>query len=161
MIELIEKQNSYAGCDELKRELLNKQIHIVCAAQNGLTHLNFYTELWCRIDKVTVNKAVEIINSKKETGTLYPLLNITILPKSEKKTDWNRNSDILSKMELKNCILDVFKANNEYIKCESIYFSLEPFYTNVLWAHDIIKELIENNSVGDSFVKRILISPFN
>ncbi len=131
MIEIINKDNGYAGSRELKNELLAKQVHVVCAAQNGLTHLNVYAELWCGIEKKTVNVVCDAVNGNKETGTLYPFANITLLPKSERSSDWNKFPSVLTENELTNCIKDVFVANNVYIKSEKIYFSLEPSYFEI------------------------------
>lgn len=160
MIELIKKDNSYAGSYKRKDELLANQVHIVCVAQNGLTHLNVYAELWCDIDKIIVSNACDKINSKKETGTLYPVANITILPKSEMNTDLNRHTSVLSFSQLQNCIKDVFVANSNYIKSEKIFFSLEPYYIDKKMAFEIINDLIINNEINDNFVKIIEISPF-
>ena len=97
-------------------------------AQNGLTHLNVYAELYCRIPKTIINECVDLVNLKKETGTLFPKAYISILPKSEYQTYGNKQPFLLTEEELHVCIKDVFKANRDYLKSEVIYFSIEDSY---------------------------------
>ena len=80
MIELIKIAQKFPG--EIINEIATGKIHVVCMAQNGLTHLNVYAELYCKIPKQLVNQSVDLVNSKKETGTLFPQAYISILPKS-------------------------------------------------------------------------------
>ena len=83
MIKLI-KTAKFPG--DIINDVKLGKIHIVCMGQNGLTHLNVYAELYYKIPKAIVNECVDLVNSKKETGTLFPQANISILPKSERKT---------------------------------------------------------------------------
>jgi len=125
-------------------------IHIVCMAQNGLTYLNVYAELYYKLEKQLVNTCVKETNSKLETGTLYPKANISILPKNVE----NRK---LTKKELKESIKDVFKANELCIGAEIIYFTLERSYINKALALEIIKELIIEFKNESQIVKTIWI----
>ncbi len=152
MIELI-KTAKFPG--DIINDVKSGKIHVVCMGQNGLTHLNVYAELYYKIPKAIVNECVELVNSKKETGTLFPQAYISILPKSERKTDWNRNPQTLSLEELEKCINDVFQANQEYLKSEIIYFSLESSYINVYDALDIIEKKITVEANADLYVKTI------
>ena len=61
------------------------KIHIVCMGQNGLTHLNVYAELYYKIPKAIVNECVDLENSKKETGTLFPQAYVSILQNQKKE----------------------------------------------------------------------------
>lgn len=153
MIELIETAQKSAK--DIINDVKSGKIHVVCMAQNGYTHLNVYAELYCKIPKPIVNACVELVNSKKETGTLFPEAYISILPKSEEKTDWNKNAQSLSMQEMKTCIGDVFIANQEYLKSEIIYFTLEGSYINKTMALQIIKSKIYNEKSNQLFVKTI------
>lgn len=153
MIRLIKINQKPPG--DIIEDVKSGKIHIVCMAQNGYTHLNVYAELEYKLPKKLVNQCVENVNSKKETGTLYPEANITILPKSEIKTDWNKKPNTLNAKELENCIGDVFKANQEYLKSEVIYFTLENSYVNKSLALSIIKDKIKKLQSNELFLKTI------
>ena len=159
MIELIRKNTSYAGSYELKDEFISKKVHLVTIAQNGLTHLNVYAELWCGIPKMTVNQLVNMVNEKKETGSFYPIANISILPKSEKSNYPQVDNLPFTGSDLVKCLLDVFVVNNTLIKSEIVYFSLEPYYTNVTMIVNLLNDFIKDNRLNDSIVRKILISP--
>jgi hypothetical protein len=152
MIELI-KISKYP--EDIINEVKSGKIHVVCMGQNGLTHLNVYAELYCKIPKDVVNTCVEHVNSNKETGTLYPQAFISILPKSERKTDWNKNTQTLNLKEIEMCINDVFIANQDYLKSEIIYFTLEDSYINKNTALQIIKNKIFEESKNDLHVKTV------
>lgn len=99
------------------------RIHIVCMAWNGLTHLNVYGELFYKLPKEELNQFVDLVNSRRETGTLFPKANISILPVYE-----NKNYDTFNLIELTECIKDVFVANHLHLKSQIIYFTLEDAY---------------------------------
>jgi hypothetical protein len=96
-----------------------------------------------------------LVNSKKETGTLFPKAYLSILPKSERKIDRIKNPLILSFKELEKCIYDVFEANQKYLKSEIIYFSLESWYIDECTALDIIQKKIAEEANADLHVKTI------
>ena len=110
MIELIDNKKAPG---DIINEVKSGKIHVVCMAQNGQTHLNVYAELYCGIKRDVLNQCVDMVNSKKETGTLFPEAHISILPKSESRKDWNPNPQIVNAEELKTCIDDVFIANQK------------------------------------------------
>jgi hypothetical protein len=146
MIELIKTPQKFPG--DIINDVKSGKIHIVCMGQNGLTHLNVYAELYYKIPKAVVNECVDLVNSKKETGTLFPHAYISILPKSE-------GQQILNYDELESCIYDVFKANQEYLKSEIIYFTLESSYVNKTDALAIIEKKVSVEMNNDLLVKTI------
>ena len=146
MIELIKIPQKFPG--DIINYVKSGKIHVVCMGQNGLTHLNVYTELYYKIPKAIVNEWVDLVNSKKETGTLYPQAYISILPISDGK-------EKLDYKELENCIYDVFIANQEYLKSEIIYFTLESSYVNKTDALAIIEKKVSVEMNNDLFVKTI------
>jgi hypothetical protein len=153
MIQLI--KTNQKSPSKIIEDVKSGKIHIVCMGHNGLTHLNIYAELCYKIPNEAVDQCVERVNSNKETGTLFPQANITILPKSENKTDWNQNPQTLNSKELETCIADVFKANQEYLKSEIIYFTLENSYVDKDIALNIIKNKIDHEKSNELFVKTI------
>ena len=153
MIQLIKTKQKFPG--DIINDVKSGKIHIVCMGQNGLTHLNVYAELYCKIPREILNQCVELVNSKKETGTLFPKAYISILPKSETPTDWNKNPQKLGWDELENSIKEVFNANQDHLKSEIIYFTLESSYINKTIALEIIEKIVHNDDSKDLFVKTI------
>ena len=151
MIELIKTHQKFPG--DIINDVKSGKIHIVCMAQNGLTNLNVYAELHYKLPKPLINQCVDLVNSKKETGTLFPQANISILPKSEMRTDGIKNHHNIS--ELEKFIDDVFEANQEYLKSEIIYFTLESSYINKGQVLDIIEKKIASEINSDLYVKTI------
>lgn len=126
------------------------KIHIVCMAWNGLTHLNVYGELFYKLPKEELNQFVDLVNSSRETGTLFPKANISILPVCE-----NENHDALNLNELTECIKDVFIANQMYLKSDIIYFTLENAYIDKRIALRILEDFILKNASANQYVKTI------
>lgn len=146
MITIIEtKQKDYF---DISDDIKSGMIHIVCMSINGLTHLNIYS-IDFNIPPELVNRSVELVNANKETGTFFPTANLSILPISE-------GSSQLSREEMKNCIKDVFVANQKYSKCKIIYFTLESHYIDKKLALEVIKEIISSErNTRDLFVETI------
>lgn len=69
-----------------------------------------------------VSQCVDLVNKNKETGTLYPAAHISIIPKSSNANYWGTDDVVLTREELESCIKDVFTANKNYLKTESIFF---------------------------------------
>jgi len=123
----IETFNRRLGDLAVLEDLRNRKIHMVFVAVNGLTLFNAFavensleqTEKGISSEQAT--KLCNVVNEKNETGTLYPKLNITILPLSryENRDDWD-NED-----SMKKNILDAFKANSQYIKSKELIFAFE------------------------------------
>jgi len=93
------------------------------------------------------------VNRAKETGTLYPKINITLLPSPSACygfIDSNvYNDGDYSEEEVIAHILDAFKANSEYIKSDKMYFDFrnlcvsEEHYVSCLKA--AVERLPKNN----------------
>ena len=66
----------------------------------------------------TINYCVNEVNKNVETGTLYPVANVSILPYKKNGT----HIESINLTESRFCIDDVFKANEKYIKAEIIFF---------------------------------------
>lgn len=123
----IETFNRSLNGPELMEDLNNGKIHMVFVAANGLTFFNVFAVVnpLARIEKGISSEQASIlcnlVNEKNETGTLYPKLNISILPLSryENRDDWD-NEDIMRKN-----IKDAFKANSLNIKSKELIFAFE------------------------------------
>ena len=82
----IETFNRGLGDFAVMKDLKNGKTHIVFLAVNGLTFFNALSvdntleETEKEISSEQATRLCNVVNEKNETGTLYPKLNITILP---------------------------------------------------------------------------------
>ncbi len=102
-------------------DFIAKQIHLVCIAVNALTTYNVYTTAVGGIPNEEAAKYAEIVNIKNETGTLYPRLNMTIVP----LTIYGDRNDFGNDVIMKKHILDCLDSNEKYIKSPTLIFALE------------------------------------
>jgi len=108
-------------------DLLKKgDCHYVSIAMPGLTTASANIEFAGGYNVGQRNDFMMTVNRAKETGTLYPRVNITLLPSpsaSYSGIDSNTYNDgDYSKNEVINHILDSFKANSQYINSNKMYF---------------------------------------
>ncbi|MFO7801352.1 MAG: hypothetical protein R6V55_03535 [Desulfovermiculus sp.] len=103
----------------------NGDIHYVSLAEPGLNVVSAVI-LGCGFDHRERNDFMRRVNHAKETGTLYPKANITLLPvprASYGGMDDNIYHDgEYSQAEIVAQLLDAFKAQTEYIKSRAMYF---------------------------------------
>ena len=123
----IDTYNRYLSDFAVMQDLKDGELHMVFVAVNALTFFNAFAvnnpfeETEKGISSEQATKLCNIVNENNETGTLYPKLNITILPLSRYKIrdDWdNENS-------MEKNIKDAFKANSLYIKSKEMIFAFE------------------------------------
>ncbi len=134
-------------------EIKAGKIHLVCIAQNGLTHLNVYAQMYLGVPVDTINYCVNQVNKNLETGTLYPVANVSILP--YKRSGGWQTIESIGLNEMRLCIDDVIKANEEYIKAEIILFSMENSYINTDLVIQVIGEKIDSIGEREAFVKEV------
>jgi hypothetical protein len=103
-----------------------RDIHYVSLAVPGLTVVSQCVEFGGGFDVRQRNDFMLRVNHAKETGTLYPQANITLLPSptaSYGGMDQNvHHEGEYSEAQVVAQILDAFKANSQYIKSRTIYF---------------------------------------
>jgi len=106
--------------------LQNRSVHYVSVAMPGLTVASTYIESSGSFSVAQRNQFMLMVNRAQETGTLYPGVNITLLPSPTANYsgfDNNvYNDGDYSEPEVIDHIKDAFKANSEYIKSYKMYF---------------------------------------
>lgn len=109
-------------------------IHYVSLAVPGLTVVSACVEFGGGFDVRRRNDFMLRVNHAKETGTLYPQANITLLPSptaSYGGMDHNvHRQGEYSEAEVVVQILDAFKANSQYIKSRRMYFDFRNLGVN-------------------------------
>ena len=143
--------NNYS--ENINTDLLNKKIHVVCKARNGLTVYGSYLTAVCNVNKAEAVKYADTINFKNETGTLYPKHNISAVPVSI----YNQRNDFGNREIMKKHILDCFLANEQYIKCGDLIFDLDNYDNDfdLDLAYQVLKE--EAKIYSFNFTKNIYL----
>lgn len=107
--------------------LLNSGVcHYVSVAMPGLTVASSLIERAGGFDVAQRNDFMMTVNRARETGTLYPQVNITLLP-SPRASYGGLDSSVYNARDYPEAeviahILDAFKANAQYIKSGRMYF---------------------------------------
>ena len=123
----IHTYNRGLGDFSVMQDLKDAKLHMVFVGVNALTFFNAFAvdnpfkETQKGISSEQATKLCNVVNENNETGTLYPKLNITILPLSryENRNDWD------SENSMEKNIKDAFKANLLYIKSKEMIFAFE------------------------------------
>lgn len=104
---------------------LNGRFHMTFFAVNGLTFFNAFAVHAVgegnSITHETGTRLCENVNAENETGTLYPRLNINILP----LTRYGDRDSWHDEESMRRNIQDAFKANTLYSKCPQMLFGFE------------------------------------
>lgn len=136
---------------EIDAALMGKSLHIVFVADSGpsmcMSHIPF-------AEGLTYESAASLantVNVENETGTLHPVLSITLVPLSVFRTRDDKGNRELMRTHIK----DVFKANEEYIMLPEIFFCLEsrPDFDLDL-AKEIINEMTQEEYI---FTQRVSV----
>jgi hypothetical protein len=142
--------------------LKQKSIHYVSIAMPGLTIASAAIQIVGGFDFRHRNDFMMQVNHAKETGTLYPQVNLTLLPSPTASyggldsTIYHPDGDYPPDLVFSH-ILDAFKANTEYIKSSRMYFDFrklsvsESYYLSCL--QTAIKQL---DSHSEQFLEEII-----
>ena len=106
--------------------LKNGSIHYVSVAMPGMPVASSNIQFAGGFSIEQRNQFMMRINRAQETSTLYPEINITLLP-SPSASYLGMDNTVYhegdySEQEVAVHILDAFKANSEYIKSDKMYF---------------------------------------
>ncbi len=133
-------------------------IHIVCLAWVGYTHLHMYANHQWNLSLDAIINPADRANNEHLTTTLFPEANISILPVDNSQRNAPEGLYSLTDVQLKECLLKVFEFNSEQIRSEEIYFSLEGWYCNYQSLLETLKTIIDTNQIADKFVRTVYIS---
>lgn len=126
-----------------REDFLSKKVHLVCLAINALTQFNVYATAIGDLSHDSADIFVTKVNEENEVGTLFPKLNLTIVPLSiyKNRNDFG-NSEIMRKL-----INDCFKSNEKYIKCSKLIFAFERVFDfDIDLALEILNEVLSENN---------------
>jgi hypothetical protein len=131
--------------NEIIEDVKSGKIHVICVAENSFTHLNVYAELMLNFSRTDINNFVELSNSRSEVGTLFPKAYLSILP----------IGNIQSDDKLSFYVEEIFTLNQQYLKSEILFFSLEDSFINKEIIFKIIENKIQIEKNNNLFVKEI------
>ncbi len=128
--------------------LKDDQIHYVSVAVPGLTMPSCAVEFAGGFSVDQRREFMLKVNDAKETGTLYPKINITLLPSPFAnyllEVIQHNNGDY-SEEQITNHILDAFKANLLYIKSDTMYFDFRCICSEKLYISALQKAINQQN----------------
>jgi hypothetical protein len=107
-----------------KDDFLNKEIHLVCVAINSLTTFGAYATAVGGMSTEEASNHANTVNKKNETRTLFPKLNLTIVP----LTIFDNRDDTGNIINMQKIIIDCLESNEKYIKCANLVFAFERRY---------------------------------
>lgn len=113
--------------------------HIISVAFIGLTNFSSVCQYGFNIDQYEQDRLITPINTKKETGTVFPKHNLTILPYRYRTTpvmtvgeyDYTKGKGFTID-EVEEHIKDAFKAEIDYIKSNRLVFDFRDFGQDML-----------------------------
>ena len=159
-IEFLERNSEFGENIDFVPLIENGQIHYVSVAMPGLTQVSALIQFAGGFDVMQRNDFMLSVNHAREAGTLYPKINVTLLPSptaSYSGLDSNTYNDgDYSEKEVVTHICDAFKANSEYIKSDTMYFDFrnlsvsESLYVSCLQMavlHKIRKDKLPKNII--------------
>jgi hypothetical protein len=105
----------------------NGEIHYISWAIPGLTFAADYIRQVLKVDSDTYKSLFREINTKKETGTVYPKAYMTFLP--IEKANYYSGTEIHNNYEYTVTevfaqIKDVLRVNKDYIKAKILYIDI-------------------------------------
>ena len=113
--------------------------HIISVGFIGLTNFSTVCQYGFNLDQYEQDKLITPINSKKETGTVFPKYNLTILPYRYRTTpvmtvgeyDYtNGKGFAIDEVEIH--IKDALKAETDYIKSGKLVFDFKDLGKDML-----------------------------
>jgi hypothetical protein len=154
-IQIIVKDDFWAVSDELASEFAGGKVNIVCVADK--TNPMLASGICAGIGEEAIEQAVEFVNIDNRASTLFPRLNLTIIPFYS-----CIYPERLHGNGIYECLRNVFEINNDLIKCDTLYFNL---YNNcsqwdIAGARSLvylIRKLIFFNEIDDRISKRVII----
>jgi len=135
-----EKENSpYNTVDDFDLDsAIANGFHIITVAFVALTHFSTICEFKFGINQESQYQLVTPIIEKKETGTLYPLHKLTILPYPYLTTRFGvgghdyTNGKGFTIEEIEGHIKDAFKAEIDYVKSGKLFFEFRDLGKDML-----------------------------
>ena len=137
---------------EALEKVKSKNAHLIILADRGNSFLKN-----TGLETAEIDKTLKLTCVKKETGCFHPACNLTVLPapRAYFLSPGARSHDQLenftefgfSKGEIKNHILDAFKANDQYFKSEELYFDFDNIYIDDTLYIESLKEVIEEEYI--------------
>jgi hypothetical protein len=117
---------------------INDRFHIVSVAFIGLTNFSSLCEFYLNIKQREQYQMTELINLKGETGTFYPLYNLTVLPYGYITNSFGQKGYDCTEGkgstidEVENHVQDAIKAEKDFIKSGKILFDFRDFGKDML-----------------------------
>lgn len=152
-ITFLKRDSEFGQKIDFVQLLENGSIHYVSVAMPGLTVASHNIEFAGGFDTHQRNDFMMKVNRAKETGTLYPRVNITLLP-SPRASYLGMDSHVYNDGDYPSedvvaHIHDAFKANWDYIKSDKMYFDFRNLYVSEFHYVSCLEEAMESFKAED------------
>jgi hypothetical protein len=139
------KDYTQESFEEMKNNIANKSVHYLCEASNSMdTYCGKYIHFISERDPLKkLHDKINVVNLKKESGTLYPYYYFSIFP--------------TVKMEdIKPLLCDlIINANENYLRTKIIYIMTEKWH-NPSQLAEIITQ-IRNENKETLFLREVYL----
>jgi len=100
------------------------KLHVVCVAAGGFTTCDFVAStLGGMKQEQEVWPLTQLVNQKREVGTFWPRMALTVLPQLSD----DRDADLIDIYVLERYFADVAEVNREYIKLPDVLVDLNSY----------------------------------
>jgi hypothetical protein len=114
----LEIDRTGALTDELINQVRGGNVHVVCCAEDGPSTFTRLMETVSALSEAERARLCNRINREDEPGTLWPVLNLTGLPKRL------LHQENVDGEDLRRCLRDAFTANRDFCRCPTLLFDL-------------------------------------
>ncbi len=138
-----------------QEKVRNRTCHFVTFAEGGLS---MYTVVADNFG-ITQNEQIQYldaINSKCETGTIWPRAALTAIPRKfcrdDERTYWDFDNDVVREFDsdaLDECLRDALRANTKHARLPEIYFDFSCAVSNPGAIESSLRMVMEEREFRD------------
>jgi len=130
--------------------LRQHSVHIVAFAEEGLSNFKALADQALGIPIGEAVRHCNEINSKDETGTLWPRGNLTALPKRFfRDLEFDRDG-------FRRCLRDAFIANRDYCKSSHLVFEFSCVQLHLDDLFELVQQMAESE-FADSGIEQVTV----
>ena len=134
----------------------NRTCHFVTFAEGGLSMYSVVAQHFFGITQNEQDQYLNAINSKCETGTIWPRAALTAIPRTfcrdDERTYWDVDKDGVREFDsdaLDECLRDALRANTEHARLPEIYFHFSCDVSNPGAIESSLRKVMEEREFRD------------
>lgn len=145
------------GFDDMNA--IKNGFHVISVSFIGMTYFSSLCQYGLNINQIEQEKIIDPILRNKETGTLYPKHNLTILPYRYSTNAFMTIDSIdftngkgFDIDEVRSQLQDAFKAETEHVKSNKMFFDFRDLGEEMLRYNNVVQNILQNE-FGDSSIE--------